>query len=102
MLKINNNNLSQRVFDTRLNKAGVSKPANTVQGKKFDEIIIEKSAPTNLSESDFSTALKTKVSAELKLANDAKKLEEIKANILSGNYEVNANEVTRKLMIGLI
>ena len=66
--------------------------------KNFDEIVI--SAENQVATNDkFTKDLSAKISREVRTSTPASQLEELKSRIETGNYEVDLNQLVKKMML---
>lgn len=77
---------------------GKSHPSNQIKSaKNFDDIIIH--ANQNADEDVFSRDLKNKIFSEVKSSISDYKLNDIKSQIALGEYQINSDEIVKRMLL---
>lgn len=101
-MKINNNVIQSLGMDNKITSKKQAAPeTKKAQASNFDKITIDKTQARPVNMSEFAANLAAKVSNEIKTGTENQKLHNLQADILSGDYAVNSEEIVRKMMIGL-
>lgn len=91
-------------FNTQINKKNTQGPAETSKPvyKKLvqnrDSITINASKE-QIAEAQFVNSLKSQIAAEVRTGASAEKLDCLAQHISKGEYEINANDIVKKLLM---
>jgi anti-sigma28 factor (negative regulator of flagellin synthesis) len=90
-------------FNSQLEKKAIQKPNNVEQtasknqSQSVDTITI--SASKDTVENQFISALKNQISSEIKAGTPSQELGTISEQVAKGEYEINANEIAKKILL---
>lgn len=99
-MKILTNNMTSPVKSNgdyiKLNK---KEGKEQVQKQSFDTITIGSPSVSDLPANEFAAILKNQIANEVKAGTSSYKLNEIKTQIALGEYDINAVDIVRKMMV---
>ncbi len=72
-------------------------PSKKTQGRQFDEIVISSYKETD-KENAINKALADKINAEVNQITDEDKIENLKNAIANNSYEINADEIAKRIL----
>lgn len=82
---------------TRTNLHPSAESSTKINTRNFDEILIRTRETPD--EATFAKDIAKKISKEVRAENDTQKLEDCKAQIQSGNYQIMLDEIAKKLLL---
>ncbi|QIB68389.1 hypothetical protein Ami103574_03235 [Aminipila butyrica] len=91
-------------FNTQINKkntqgsAEATKPVYKQSVQNRDSITINASKE-QIAEAQFANSLKSQIAAEVRTSASAEKLDGLAQQISRGEYEINANDIVKKLLM---
>ena len=98
-MKINTNNPLKNYSDLRhYTKESAVVSAGTAKNRNFDAITIH-SDPRQIEEHTFSSMLAREVMQETSVSASEEQLSDLKQQIFSGNYHIDAEAIARKMLL---